>query len=44
MRRALGMSGLQVGGGGWEKGSIDRHHLSVIMNSGAEGADNFFEH
>ena len=30
------------GGGGWEKGSIDWHHESDI--TGAEGADNFFEH
>ena len=27
-----------------EKGSIDRHHQSVIMNTGAEGAENVFEH
>ena len=25
-----------------ESGSIDRYHLSVIMNSGAEGADEIF--
>ena len=47
------MSGLQVRGGGgsieppksrgavWEKGSIDRHHESVIINSGAKGAKIF---
>ena len=30
------------GGGAWEKGSIDRHHKSVIMNTGAKGAEIFF--
>ena len=49
-----GMSGLQVREGGvnraskiwrvWEKGSIERHHQSVIINSGAEGAEIFFDH
>ena len=32
------------GGGGWEKGSTDRHHKSVFLNSGAKGAENFFGH
>ena len=41
-----GHTGLSSEGGlgGWEKGSIDRHHQSVIMNTGAEGAEFFFEH
>ena len=29
-------------GGVWEKGSIDRHHYLVIMDSGAKGAEKFF--
>ena len=33
------------GGGGFlEKGSIDRYHQSVIINFGAKGAENFFDH
>ena len=32
------------GGGVREKGSIDWHHSSVIMKSGAKGAENFVEH
>ena len=30
--------------GAGEKGSIDRHHKSVVLNSGAKGAENIFEH
>ena len=32
------------GGQGWEKGSIDRYHKSIILNTGAKGAEKIFEH
>ena len=31
-------------GGGGGKGSVDRHQKSVIMNTGAKGAEKLFEH
>ena len=38
-----GGGSIEPGGGGGvqEQGSVDRHHLSVIKNSGAEGAEFF---
>ena len=32
------------GGGAWEKGSIDRTINQLLMNSGAKGAESFFQH